>query len=200
MIFERLPRRQTAVLLVVCIAVLALVGKRIAAQGTARAPAAQAVALTENRDTRGAEAVPRLVVYVVGAVKHAGLVRLPEGARVADALLRAGGPSRQADLTLVNLAAPVADGQQIVPARVAPGAVGGGAGGAGAAAALGAKVSLASATLEQLDALPGIGPVTAQKILDWRQTHGPLRSVDDLDAIPGIGPARVEQLRDLVTP
>ena len=63
-----------------------------------------------------------------------------------------------------------------------------------------AKVSLASATLEQLDALPGIGPVTAQKILDWRQTHGPLRSVDDLDAIPGIGPARVEQLRDLVTP
>ena len=201
MILERLPRRQTAVLLVVCIAVLALVGKRIAAQGTARAPAAQAVALTENRDTRGAEAVPRLVVYVVGAVKHAGLVRLSEGARVADALLQAGGPSRQADLTLVNLAAPVADGQQIVvPARAAPGAVGGGAGGAGAAAALGAKVSLASATLEQLDALPGIGPVTAHKILDWRQTHGPLRSVDDLDAIPGIGPARVEQLRDLVTP
>ena len=103
---------------------------------------------------------------------------------------------RRADLTLVNLAAPVADGQQIVvPARVA----------AGAAAEAArrrppAKVSLASATLEQLDELPGIGPVTAQKILDWRQTHGPLRSVDDLDAIPGIGPARVEQLRDLVTP
>ena len=76
----------------------------------------------------------------------------------------------------------------------APGATG------GAATGSGAKVSLASATLEQLDALPGIGPVTAQKILDWRQTHGPLRSVDDLDAIPGIGPARVEQLRDLVTP
>ena len=63
-----------------------------------------------------------------------------------------------------------------------------------------AKVSLASATIDQLDELPGIGPVTAQKIVDWRQTHGPLRSVDDLDAIPGIGPARVEQLRDLVTP
>jgi competence protein ComEA len=63
-----------------------------------------------------------------------------------------------------------------------------------------AKVSLASATLEQLDDLPGIGPVTAQKILDWRQGHGPFRSVDDLDAIPGIGPARIEQLRDLVTP
>ncbi len=196
MIFERLPRRQTAILLVVCIAVLALVGKRIAAQGTARAPAAQAVGLTASPSARGTAAAPRLVVYVVGAVRHAGLVRLPEGARVADALERAGGPSRKADLTLVNLAAPVADGQQIVvPTRVAPGTAGG-------AASTGspAKVSLASATLEQLDTLPGIGPVTAQKILDWRQTHGPLRSVDDLDAIPGIGPARVEQLRDLVTP
>jgi competence protein ComEA len=62
------------------------------------------------------------------------------------------------------------------------------------------KVSLAMATVEQLDELPGIGPVTAQKIVDWRATHGPFRSVEDLDAIPGIGPARVEQLRDLVTP
>ena len=196
MIFERLPRRQTAILLVVCIAVLALVGKRVAAQGTARAPAAQAVALTESRATGGAEANPKLVVYVVGAVRRAGLVRLAEGARVADALERAGGPSRRADLTLVNLAAPVADGQQIVvPVRLAAGAAAG-----AAPAGSPSKVSLASATLEQLDALPGIGPVTAQKILDWRQTHGPLRSVDDLDAIPGIGPARVEQLRDLVTP
>jgi competence protein ComEA len=204
MIFERLPRRETAILLVACIAVLALVGKRIAAQGAARAPAAQAVALTENSAASGAggggvgaDAAPRLVVYVVGAVRHAGLVRLAEGARVADALERAGGPSRKADLTLVNLAAPVADGQQIVgPVRLAPGEAGAG----GIATAGPAKVSLASATLEQLDSLPGIGPVTAQKILDWRQTHGPLRSVDDLDAIPGIGPARVEQLRDLVTP
>ena len=141
-------------------------------------------------------AAPKLVVYVVGAVRRAGLVRLPEGARVADAVERAGGPTRRADLTLVNLAAPVADGQQvIVPVRVAAGAAGAGAGPAG-----GSKVSLASATLDQLDELPGIGPVTAQKILDWRQSHGPLRSVDDLDAIPGIGPARVEQLRELVTP
>ena len=135
-------------------------------------------------------------MYVVGAVRRAGLVRLSEGARVADALERAGGPTRRADLTAVNLAAPVADGQQIVvPLRVT-----GAAGAAGAATGAPARVSLASATLEQLDELPGIGPVTAQKILDWRQAHGPLRSVDDLDAIPGIGPARVEQLRDLVTP
>jgi competence protein ComEA len=199
MIFEKLPRRQTAILLVVSLIVLALVGKRLAAAGTARAPAAQAVSLSQGRSVDSAAAAPRLVVYVVGAVRHAGLVRLSEGARVADALERAGGPSRHADLTLVNLAAPVADGQQIVvPTRIVAGAAGAGA--AGGAVGASAKVSLASATLEQLDALPGIGPVTAQKILDWRQTHGPLRSADDLDAIPGIGPARVEQLRDLVTP
>jgi competence protein ComEA len=196
MIFEKLPRRQTAILLVVCVAVLALVGKRLAAAGTARAPAAQAVSLTEGRTAGGAASGPRLVVYVVGAVRHAGLVRLPEGARVADALERAGGPTRRADLTLVNLAAPVADGQQVVvPARLTSGA-----GGAAATGGAQAKVSLASATIDQLDELPGIGPVTAQKIVDWRAAHGPLRSVDDLDAIPGIGPARVEQLRDLVTP
>ena len=196
MILERLPRRQTALLLVVCVVVLALVGKRLAAAGTARSPAAQAVSLTQERVAGRATSAPRLVVYVVGAVRHSGLVRLPEGARVADALEHAGGPTRRADLALVNLAAPVADGQQIVvPARVPSGV-----GGVGAGATTPAKVSLASATTDQLEELPGIGPVTAQKIVDWRQTHGPLRSVEDLDAIPGIGPARVEQLRDLVTP
>lgn len=196
MILERLPRGHTAILLIVCVCVLALVGKRLAAAGTARAPASQTAVFDQAESTDGVVNAPKLVVYVVGAVHHAGLVRLPEGARVADAVEQAGGPTRRADLALVNLAAPVADGQQvIVPNRVA-----GGAAGATAATAGGGKVSLASATLDQLDELPGIGPVTAQKILDWRQTHGPLRSVDDLDAIPGIGPARVEQLRDLVTP
>jgi competence protein ComEA len=192
MILERLPRRHTAILLVVSLCVLGLVGKRLAAAGTARAPASQAAAVDQVEAGGGAAVVaPKLVVYVVGAVRRAGLVRLREGARVADALERAGGPTRRADL-----AAPVADGQQvIVPVRVSAGAAGVGAG-----TSSGGKVSLASATLEQLDELPGIGPITAQKILDWRQSHGPLRSVDDLDAIPGIGPARVEQLRDLVTP
>jgi competence protein ComEA len=196
MIFERLPRRHTAVLLIVCLCVLGLVGKRLAAAGTARAPASQAAGFDQVQSRAGSVAAPKLVVYVVGAVRRAGLVRLSEGARVADAVERAGGATRRADLTLVNLAAPVADGQQvIVPVRIAPGSAGVGAVPAGAG-----KVSLASATLDQLDELPGIGPVTAQKILDWRQSHGPLRSVEDLDAIPGIGPARVEQLRDLVTP
>ena len=127
-----------------------------------------------------------------------GPVPSADGTRVADALARAGGPTRRADLSAVNLAAPLVDGQQVIVPRRGP---------AGTPAALGrarrrpgAKVSLASATVEQLDELPGIGPVTAQKIVDWRTTHGPFRSVDDLDDVPGIGPARIEQLRDLVTP
>jgi competence protein ComEA len=158
MIFDRLPRRHTALLLLVAVIALALVGRRLAAAGTATAPAAQAVSLSPGRGSEAA--APRLVVYVVGAVRRAGLVRVAEGARVADALERAGGPSRTADLTLVNLAAPVADGQQIViPER----AEGGAGGAAGAGAAVPAKVSLASATtLEELDGLPGIGPVTTE--------------------------------------
>lgn len=201
MLFERLPRRQTAVLLVVCVIVLALVGKRLAAAGTARPPAQQVHRLTTEPASGGEAAVPQLVVYVVGAVRSAGLVRLPEGARVADALDRAGGPTKKADLALVNLAAPVSDGQQIVvPVRLAATTAAGTGSSGVSASAVPAKVSLASATLEQLDGLPGIGPVTARKIVDWRLAHGPLRSVEDLDAIPGIGPARVEQLRDLVVP
>jgi competence protein ComEA len=141
----------------------------------------------------------RLVVDVVGAVRRPGLYRLPQGTRVADALGRAGGLTRRADRTLVNLAAPLADGEQvIVPARVS-GAAAGVSGGSGSAAPAG-PVHLNVATLEQLDALPGVGPVTAQKILDYRQKHGAFGSVDELDAIPGIGPARLDQLRDLVAP
>jgi competence protein ComEA len=137
----------------------------------------------------------RLVVHVVGAVRRPGLFRLVEGSRVADAVARAGGPTPKAELSAVNLAAPLADGQQVaVPVRGAAAA----AGGAGSAA--GTKVSLGAATVEQLDELPGIGPVTAEKIVDWRAAHGPFRSVEDLDDVPGIGPARIEQLRELVTP
>jgi competence protein ComEA len=142
----------------------------------------------------------RLVVDVVGAVRRPGLYRLGQGTRVADALARAGGLTPKADRTLVNLAAPLADGEQvIVPARVS-GVVAGASGSGSAAAAPAGPVHLNVATLEQLDALPGVGPVTAQKILDYRQKHGAFGSVDELDAISGIGPARLDQLRDLVAP
>jgi competence protein ComEA len=139
-----------------------------------------------------------IVVDVVGAVRRPGLYRLTEGARVADALARAGGATRRAQLDLVNLAAPISDGEQIVVPRRGAAAPGGG--GSGAAGVPAGPVHLNTATLEQLDALPGVGPVTAQKILDYRQEHGAFGSVDELDAIPGIGPARLEQLRDLVAP
>jgi competence protein ComEA len=148
--------------------------------------------------TTTAAASARIVVDVVGAVRRPGLYRLSEGDRVADALSHAGGATRRAQLELVNLAAPVSDGEQIVvPRRGAVASAGGGAGAPGAPAG---PVHLNTATLEQLDALPGVGPVTAQKILDYRQEHGAFGSVDELDAIPGIGPARLEQLRDLVAP
>ena len=140
----------------------------------------------------------RLVVDVVGGVRRPGLYRLAQGARVADALARAGGLTPKADRTLVNLAAPLADGEQvIVPLRVAGGA---GLSGGSSSAATAGPVHLNVATLEQLDALPGVGPVTAQKILDYRDKHGAFGSVDELDAISGIGPARLDQLRDLVAP
>ena len=111
---------------------------------------------------------------------------------------RAGGATRKADLAQVNLAAPVADGEQIVVPQRGPG--GASVAGTAAPGAPSAPVQLSTATAEQLDSLPGVGPVTAQKILDYRQKHGAFQSVDELDAVPGIGPKRLEQLRDLVVP
>lgn len=186
-----LTRTQALLAIVPVVALLAVAGSRIAASGTSQGPSsARPIAVVDPARAPAS----RIVVHVVGAVRRSGLYRIRDGSRVADAIARAGGPTRRADLASVNLAAPVVDGQQVVvPRRGPPGsaAVGGGASGG--------RVSLSSATVEQLDELPGIGPVTAQKIVDWRATH-PLRSVDDLDAIPGIGPARVEQLRELVQP
>lgn len=147
-----------------------------------------------------AVAPARLVVHVVGAVRRPGLYRLAHGARIADAVRRAGGATRRADLSLVNLAAQISDGTQVVVPRraVVEAAPSEDQGGAPASAT--GPVHLNTATLEQLDALPGVGPVTAQKILDYRQQHGAFSSIEDLDAIPGIGSARLEQLRDLVAP
>ncbi|MDQ3066837.1 MAG: ComEA family DNA-binding protein, partial [Actinomycetota bacterium] len=138
-------------------------------------------------------AATQLVVHVAGAVRRPGLYRLAEGKRVADAVARAGGATAPADTASINLAAPLLDGMQvIVPSRRSAEAVGG--------AAIGGRVSLSSGSAAELDALPGVGPVTAQKIVDYRAAHGGFRSVDDLDAIPGIGPARINQLRELVSP
>jgi len=192
-----LTRTQLALVVVPLVALLSVAGSRLAGVGASRGPSnvAPLASARSGGGSAGADAPPRLVVHVVGAVRRAGLFRLPDGARVADALARAGGPTAKADVSAVNLAAPLVDGQQVIVPRRGPS----GSSPVGVPAP-GAKVSLANATVDQLDELPGIGPVTAQKIVDWRSTHGPFRSVDDLDAVPGIGPARIEQLRDLVTP
>ncbi len=144
---------------------------------------------------RAPAAAPALVVDVAGAVRRPGLVHLARGARVADAVAHAGGLTRRAERSGVNLAAPVSDGEQVlVPERGAAVAAA-----AGDAAPSG-PVSLNSASAEQLDTLPGIGPVTAAKIVAYRQQHGAFTSVDGLDAIPGIGPARISELQGLVVP
>lgn len=195
-----LTRQQALVLGVALLVLLALGGKRLASSGAAQAPRQTTSLVAVGGRAGGGPAAPRLVVHVAGAVRRAGLYRLREGSRVAEAIARAGGATKRADLAALNLAAPLADGQQVlVPARAGTGTAGAAPRPAATPGAA-AKVSLGTATVEQLDALPGIGPVTAQHIVDWRATHGPFRSVDDLDEVPGIGPARIEQLRESVTP
>ena len=140
------------------------------------------------------------LVHVAGAVRTPGVYRLRDGERVQDAVRRAGGPRAGADLNAINLAAKVADGQQVVvPRRGAAGAAtvsGAGAGEPGGPPQ--APVSLNTATAEQLDTLDGVGPATATKILEYRRQHGGFRSIDDLGEIPGIGPKRLAALRGKV--
>ncbi len=181
--------RRQAITVTLGLAVLLLLGARWLDRPAA-APRSAAVPV---RVRAGPAVRPRVTVDVTGAVRRPGHYRLPDGSRVADALERAGGPTRKAFLEGVNLAAPLADGQQVLVPRET--AIGGAAPGAVAG-----PVSLSAATLEQLDTLPGVGPVTAQKILDYRAAHGAFRSVEELDAVPGIGPATVEELRELVVP
>jgi competence protein ComEA len=192
--------RSTALVLVcVALALLALVGQRLAQAGAVQEPEVVSAPLEPVAAT---PARALLVVHVVGEVRRPGLYRLRDGSRIADAVRRAGGARRGADLAALNLAAPLVDGVQVlVPARTrtADGAPSTGSTPAGGAEPVG-PVSLSSASLEELDELPGVGPITAQKIVDYRAEHGPFASVDDLDAVPGIGPTRIEQLRDLVTP
>jgi len=147
----------------------------------------------------GSRVGAKLYVHVAGRVRRPGLYRLAPGARVASAIDLAGGAAHRADLTKVNLAARLEDGQQIVVPQLgaAPIAV---AGEASAAASTGAKVSLASATAEQLDGLDGIGPTLAKRIVQYRDAHGGFRSVGQLRDVEGIGEKRFETLRKAVGP
>lgn len=188
-------RQQIAVYVAAAIAI-ALIGARYLKdsgnaepQRSADAPARVSVRKSDRR----------VYVHVTGAVRRPGVYRLPSWARLDLAIMRAGGATRAADLVGVNLAAKVSDGQQvIVPRRGPSGGAAAGATGADAAGEANAPISLNTATAEQLDELEGVGPATAQKILDWRKQHGGFRSVEDLQQISGIGPKRFKTLKDKV--
>lgn len=169
-----------------------------ASSGTAGAPSLGA------RASPGASRPAEVVVHVVGAVNSPGLVHVPAGARVSDAVTAAGGATGEADLGAVNLARVVVDGEQIrvpKPGEIvaAPG-IGSAGGGSGASGAGGSTlVSLNTADLSALDSLPGVGPVLAQRIIDWRTAQGGFTSVDELGEVAGIGDKLLTQLRPLVT-
>ena len=144
-----------------------------------------------------------LVVAVSGKVRRPGVVTVPAGARVIDVLKAAGGPLPGADIGMLNLARRVADGELVTVGM--PAAAPAGSGSTGEAPPAGdaaggptAPIDLNTATLAELDTLPGVGPVLAQRILDWRTEHGQFATVDQLSDVPGIGDARLAQLRDMV--
>jgi competence protein ComEA len=145
-------------------------------------------------------AAPPLVVYVSGRVRHPGVLRLTAGSRVQDALRAAGGALPRSDVTSINLAQPLSDGEQVLVARAGSGSSvsGGGQGvtpAAGAGGTSGAVIDLNAADLAALDSLPGVGPVLAQRIIDWRTAHGRFTNVDELDEVSGIGDKLMAQIR-----
>ena len=193
-----LSRSQLAVYGAIAVALL-LIGARAVrgeeqAAGPAPASAAPAAAGGFELSSSGGGDV---VVDVAGAVRRPGVYRLPGGSRVVDAVQRAGGATPEGVIEAVNRAARLTDGQQVVvPAKATAEA----AGGASAPAAAEGPISLGSATVEQLDTIDGIGPVTAQNIVEYRDQHGGLSSVEQLDEVSGIGPATMDSLRSRLQP
>jgi competence protein ComEA len=194
-IVPELSRTQLAVYAAVAVALLLVGARAIRGEaGTESSYAAASGAGGGSFSIGGAGG--DVVVDVTGAVRRPGVYRLPVGSRVDDAVTRAGGAAPRAELEAVNLAARLADGQQVVVPERAPG---GSVATAGAAAAEG-PISLGTATVEQLEEIEGIGPVTAADIVAFRDEHGGLSSVEQLDEVPGIGPATMESLRDRLQP
>ncbi len=173
---------------------------------SAEVPAASAATAGPAPSAQPSAPTGEVVVHVVGRVKHPGVRRLPLGSRVTDAVTASGGVATKADLSALNLARVLVDGEQVrvpavgdpvspVPATGAGNAPGGGA----ASGSPGPPVSLNTADLAALDSLPGVGPVLAQRILDWRSSHGRFNSVDELGEVSGIGEKLLAQLSPLVT-
>jgi competence protein ComEA len=198
-----LSRSQMAVYGALAVALLLLGARAIRAEGsdgssyssssTSSPSAAGSGSFTLDSGGSGGD----VVVDVTGAVSRPGVYRLPSGARVTDAVQRAGGATGEALLEAINLAARLADGQQVVVPRKGPG---GAPLAAGGTTSEDGPISLGTATVEQLDTIDGIGPVTAQDIVEFREQHGGLSSVDQLDQVSGIGPATMESLRARLQP
>ena len=189
----KLSKVQILVYGVLAVAVL-LVGARWVRSdhGVAQSEQSGGLEFQADQAPRG-PATGDVVVHVAGAVREPGVYRLPAGSRVVDAVERAGGASGNALPDSLNLAARLADGQQVVvPSRSALSAAAS-AGGEG-------PISLGTATVSQLDEIDGIGPVTAQLIIDYRDSRGGISSIEELDEISGIGPATMSALRDSLQP
>jgi competence protein ComEA len=180
-------------------------GPATIASGRSAAPSGASLtpATAPASSSAPSSATPILVVDVAGKVRRPALYRLPSGSRIDDAVQAAGGPLPGVDLTSLNLAARLADGQQIAVGMsgVAPGVEPGasGSGGPTQPGAPGGPIDLNSATLEQLETLPGVGPVLGQHIIDWRAAHGRFATIDQLQEVSGIGDIKFAALRSRVT-
>jgi competence protein ComEA len=188
------PPRQLAAWALAAVAIVLLAAWYLTRGGAGPSPPPAPAAAIKVQDGDAGGAV---IVHVAGAVRNAGVYRLRAGARVSDAVQRAGGATGRADLSQVNLAAKVEDGRQVlVPRRVSTTAPAPAGTTAPSQPAL--PVNLNTATLEQLDELAGVGPATAQKIIDYREEHGGFGSVEELGQVPGIGDVRLASLREQV--
>ena len=186
-----LSRSQLLLYAVIAVALIVIGARWIRSSGTGPSGGSELSFAADS--THEAEGTRDVVVHVAGTVGRPGVYRLPAGSRVTDAVRRAGGFARGANHDAINLAARLSDGQQVVvPGRGAtsPSALGGQSG----------PISLGSATLEQLDQVEGIGPVTAQKIIEFRDQKGGLSSINQLDEVAGIGPATMGTLRSALQP
>jgi len=186
-----LSRSQLALYAVIAVAIL-IVGARWIRSGDGGSAGATQFSFAAD-SSPGQQDAQDAVVHVAGAVRRPGVYRLPAGSRVTDAVKRAGGFASGASEDGINLAARLSDGQQVVvpgPGMAAASSAGGGSG----------PISLGSATVEQLDGVEGIGPVTAQKIIEFRDQHGGLSSVEQLDQVDGIGPSTMRTLRQSLQP
>jgi competence protein ComEA len=191
-----ISRQQAIVVCMLVLLLLVVAGKLLGARHSTVQRRAQVRLVGATGSSRA-----QLLVDVSGAVRRPGVYKLPAGSRINDALLEAGGATAKADLTLVNRAATLTDGQQVlVTEKVSATNTAATSGGSSAGGAAAAPIHLNNATLGQLDELPGVGPATAQRIIDYRTANGPFKTVDELDLVSGIGPAKLAELRDLVVP